>query len=356
MASNRFAALAPEFEEEEAKKKQAAEQKAKREVLKPKVEEKPHTERTERRQEGPQAGPEHYFRGSMERGRGRGRGMGMGRRARGGYSHAGAPQYVPKEKQGFRDDRDFHFTGDNNAVHPFDRKSGTGRGTEVSKAGAGTANWGRPEDDVKNIEKYPVEAVSPAAESHETEQPKEGAEAKPEDSKTAGRRERKTHDKRKGGRFEEKEKEPEFRSDENTLTLEEYRAKMAESLTGLPTKKAEVQIARDPKAAGLVAYAKPKLSGQSDIVAKKELPKQEKTTVVAASEPKAEILGTFIGYEESHHAFRDDRSEGERGHRGRGRGRGGRGFAAEQPREEKKPEPQRAAATFVMKAEEFPTF
>lgn len=365
MASNRFAALAPEFEEEEAKRKQAAEQKAKKEAQRVKAEEKPQGERkTEGREMGqPQT------RGTMERGRARG--YGRPYRARGGYrggAGMGAPTYVPKEKQGFHDDRDFHFTGSNDPVHPFDRKSGTGRGTEIPKGGAGKGNWGNPEDDIKNVEKLPIEEPHEHVEAHEgepaAEAPKEGAEKKPEVvDKRQAKREKKLR--KKFGKKEEEEVTQEV-YDPNAMTYTEYKAKLAEMQVGLPTKKAE---ALNPKTlTGLVAYDKPQLSGISQVATKKKEEPKEKE-VAPAAEAKPGILGAFIG-EEARGGFRGGRRGGRGGYRREGesfpaegehegdhyRGRGGRGrgrgFAAqEQPREEKKVE----RAAFVMKEDEFPT-
>jgi plasminogen activator inhibitor 1 RNA-binding protein len=343
MASNRFAALAPDFEEEEAKRKQAAEQKAKKEALRVKTEEKPHAER---RPEGREMGQQRP-RGTMERGRGRG--MGRPYRGRGGYrggAGAGAPSYVVKEKPGFHDDRDFHFTGSNDPVHPFDRKSGTGRGTEVAKAGAGKGGWGNPADDLKNIEKYPAEEET-HAEAHEgehVEEHKEGAEQKPEDAKRQAKREKKMR--KKFGKKEEEEVVEET-YDPNAMTLAEYQAKLAEKQTGLPTKKAEVPIARNPKtAAGLVAYEKKQLSNESAVAAKKKETKEK--TEAEAAEAKPSVLGTFIG--EEARGFRGARRGDGDHHRGRGRGYG-RGAVEEHPKEEKKPE----RSAFVMKDEEFPS-
>lgn len=343
MASNRFAALAPDFEEEESKRKQAAEQKAKKEAVRVKAEEKPHGER---RPEGREMGQQHP-RGTMERGRGRG--MGRPYRGRGGYrggAGAGAPSYVVKEKGEFRDNTDFHFTGSNDPVHPFDRKSGTGRGTEVSKAGAGKGGWGNPVDDLKNMEKFPAEETH--AEVHEgehVEEHKEVAEEKPEDAKRRAKKEKKM--KKKFGKKDEEEVTHET-YDPNAMTLSEYQAKLAEKQVGLPTKKAEVQIARNPKtAAGLVAYEKKQHSNVSEVASKKKETKEK--TETEAAEAKPNVLGTFIA--EEVRGFRGARRGDSDHHRGRGRGYG-RGATDEHPKEEKKPVERTA---FVMKDEEFPT-
>jgi hypothetical protein len=64
--------------------------------------------------------------------------------------------------------------------HPFDKKSGTGRGREVAKGGHGKGNWGDNRDeitgqiDAANIDKPVVEGVVP----------EEGAEPKVEVEET----------------------------------------------------------------------------------------------------------------------------------------------------------------------------
>jgi len=65
--------------------------------------------------------------------------------------------------------------------HPFDRKSGTGRGRDLTKGGHGKGNWGDIRDEVTgqidaaNIEKPATEGVVP----EEGAEPKEGAEPTP---------------------------------------------------------------------------------------------------------------------------------------------------------------------------------
>ena len=58
----------------------------------------------------------------------------------------------------------------------FDRISGTGRGKEVSKGGAGGHNWGSAEEEARKAEQGTSEEAAPAAEG---EAAAEGAEAKP---------------------------------------------------------------------------------------------------------------------------------------------------------------------------------
>lgn len=321
MASNRFAALSPDFEEDEAQRKKVADAaKAKKEQAVAKSEE--HPKAHERKFEG-QRGEER----STERGRGRGtrpyRGARGGRRGRGGYTNEGEGEF---QHHGPHKDN-FKYPGDPNAKHPFDRKSGTGRGTEVSKAGAGKANWGTPADDIKDAQK-PEEKPEGEVVEH-----KEGEEK------------------------QEEKKEAPKEEEAPVLTLSEYNAMIAEKTKGLTTKKADLALQKDPKASGLVAYDKKVLTGISEAASKKkEAPKKTKEE---EDQPSTAILGTVIGHDAPKHFRKFDKkpeettgTEGEKrspegGRRGRGRGRGG--YRGEQ-HEAKKAE----ATPFVMKEEEFP--
>ncbi len=332
MASNRFAALSPDYEQEEVQRKQQAEAaKAKKESAMSKAEEKPKT-RTERKPEG-QAHRED--RRPAERGRGRGTGRPY--RGRGGYPrNAGAEgEFVAKEKPDYKEPREFKFTGNEGAAHPFDRKSGTGRGTEVPKRGGGRRNWGNPADDWKNAQK------GHDAEEKETpaEQPKEG-EVKKDDVK-------------EGEKKPEAPKVPEV----PTYTYSEYQAMLAEKQKGLPVKKAEVQVTRDPKAAaGLVAYEKPVYVNKSEVAAKKK-ETGKKTKEVPTEDPKAVVFGGVIPQDEPKHFRKFDKpedaaiAEGERRSPAGKRGRGG--FKGPQVHhEEKKTE----STPFTMKEDDFPAF
>eukprot|EP01022_Parablepharisma_sp_SALTPOND_P033042 TRINITY_DN88085_c0_g1_i1.p1 TRINITY_DN88085_c0_g1~~TRINITY_DN88085_c0_g1_i1.p1 ORF type:complete len:434 (+),score=50.83 TRINITY_DN88085_c0_g1_i1:1927-3228(+) len=328
MASNRFAALSPDFEQEEAQRKQQAEaMKVKKEALKTTVEEKPKA-RPERKQEG-KAPREDRRPGE----RGRGRGAGRPYRGRGGYRKPAETEgeFIPREKAGPREFKNFKFTGSNDPIHPFDRKSGTGRGTEIPKRGGGRRNWGNPADDWKNAQKMPEEQPEVEEKQVPAEEPKaevNEAEKKPEAPK-----------------------EPEV----PVLTYSEYQAMIAEKQKGLPIKKAEVQVARDPKAvAGLVAYEKPQYSAKSQVANKKK----EETKESPAEAEKTLVLGTFIA-EEPRPPRRFERKaeteepastspEGERRSPAGKRGRGG--FKGAARREAKKAE----NTPFVMKEEDFP--
>ena len=53
------------------------------------------------------------------------------------------------EKEGHFDHKTHHYEGnERNEWHPYDRKSGTGRGRGSAKGGRGKANWGREGDEL----------------------------------------------------------------------------------------------------------------------------------------------------------------------------------------------------------------
>lgn len=85
----------------------------------------------------------------------RGRGRGGPRRVEGTEGDEGVLYVQKKEKVDFVGKPD-HFEGKHGEKwHPYDRKSGTGRGREVAKGGHGKGNWGNTEDIVKQGEEIP---------------------------------------------------------------------------------------------------------------------------------------------------------------------------------------------------------
>jgi len=357
--------LSPEFEEEEAKKKQITDQKAKKDAMRQKQEEQEKTKpKGERIVEGEGFQP----RGSTERGRGRG--IGRPYRGRGGYSRGtGATDYVPREKP--RVPGDYHFAGSSDPIHPFDRKSGTGRGTEIPKRGGGNRNWGRPEDDIKYQEK-PAEEEENVGTEEKVLKEGETAQVKQEGKKeeeTGQPKYKNKKDKKKGKKnYEMEEKKEESMDPTGTaLTFQEYQAKLAEKQKDLPTKKpAETHVTHDPKTiAGLVAYEKPKdaKTVETGKTSKKKTVAQEET------EQDKIVLGAFIDPEYRRKEFRTapvpgaeapvaPKVEGqvaeqeERPQRGRGTYRGQRRGGYDHPKvEERKAEP----APFVLKEDDFPS-
>jgi len=380
MASNRFAALAPDFAEEEAKRKAVADFKAKKDAAKVKQEEQAKFQE----KKGGFEGAEGQVRGTAERGRGRG--VGRPYRGRGGYSRGGAGavggQYVPKDRRIPKERSDFHYEGSNDTVHPFDRKSGTGRGTEVPKQGAGARNWGRPEDDIKNQEEFEGEiehapqklAVLPEGEAGK---PVELAEKDVEEDKRMSKKERKM---RKKDVKKEEKKEEVLDADGTALTYEQYKQKFAESQKDLPAKKAELKAVRDPKIAGLVAYDKPQLARISQVAIKAEKKEGETKAEPAATE-ETDVLGSYIDREYTRRGTRrggrwkeeapraEEKTEApvqeeaklvegaEKPQRGRGAYRGQRrgGYGYNQPETYDKAEEKKPTSTaFVMKDDDFP--
>lgn len=381
-AMNRFAQLAPDFEEEESKRKAAAEQKAKKEVQKVKQDEKVKAKAdTKLESQG--------FERSEDQGssyRGRGRGYERPYRGRGGPQR-GELTYVPKDRNAPREPKFYHYEGSNDPVHPFDRKSGTGRGTEVPKRGAGRGNWGTYEDEYRYSHHYETaEEIEEPQKAHEEQPHGEGvkAEEKPGDAKKeeSGDKQLGKKDKRKGRKeFKEEKKEDSLDPDGTALTFKEYEAMKAEKQKGLPQKKEVIPIAKDPtKIQGLVAVQK--VAEQTNVKkpkSKKQAPteadKEAEAVVLGGYMPEEERRGRRAGRRRGGRYRRDEApKEGElaekaapaaeekpgdkpeeRPYRGRGGYRSNKG---EHEREHAKEEgPKKVEKTpFVMKAEDFPEF
>ena len=284
---NRFAALSPDFAEEEDMRKKAGEAKAKKDALKVK-----HEEEIKKKAEGQSEGKGFQLtegKAPMERGKPRGTFRGTrGGRGRGNYSRGGETQYVasnPKEKQA--EWGDHHYAGSSDPVHPFDRHSGTGRGTEVAKRGGGRANWGTYEDDLK-YQNIPEEEVpKPEAPIEGEVKAEEKKEGEKEPSKPLSKRDKKLR--KKGQKNVEEKVEENLDADGTALTYKEYQAKMAEKQ--LPKKQEEAKLQVDTKKlAGLVAYEKPK--GEKDEPAQKAAKKKE--TVDEEAEAEKDVLGIKI--------------------------------------------------------------
>lgn len=162
---NRFAQLSPDFAAEDARRKKAAaaiEEKKRAEKKKEEDEREKakQQEKAERQTEsGLSAGAPAFRRGPRgprgPRGSRGGRGGDRpyrGDRGRGGFSRGAPIGGATQEEAGPRAGGEYRFPGSGDPLHPYDRKSGTGRGTEISKRGGGARNWGRPEDALKHEE------------------------------------------------------------------------------------------------------------------------------------------------------------------------------------------------------------
>jgi len=198
MASqNRFAALSSEFKGEEKRRKKLQAEKEKKEALKIKKEEELKAKAEVRSETQGFAVSEGVKKA----------------KAAAGKDEPGAYEIAMKEDK--IAPKEHHYTGSNNPAHPFDRKSGTGRGKEVPKQGGGKGNWGKPEDDLK-YQNTPEEEEKEVTES-------------PVDEKKKG--------KKKGGKKNQPEKEEELDADGNALTYGEYKAIQAEKQKEGATKK-----------------------------------------------------------------------------------------------------------------------
>jgi plasminogen activator inhibitor 1 RNA-binding protein len=344
---NRFALLSPDFAAEDARRKKAAATvEAKKQADKKKEEEErekaKEKERAERQAESGMPtgapGPRRGFRGARGGPRGgrpyRGRGeRGRGERSRGGYSGGAPAGPAGTEEVGPREAGDHRFPGSGDPLHPYDRKSGTGRGYEISKRGGGPRNWGRPEDALKH-----EDLIDKAVEEEGFGE--EGADV---EGGYEGRAERRQYYKK---RQEPKSTEEELTPYGTAVSYKEYQAIMAEKRSAAPS-----------------TEAAPKPEGES---------KAPETQDKESGTPCSRFVGDY-----QPHEGRRGRRGGRRGgrfggddNRGprrdfeeRGDNWGGdsrpkdRSYPpradahAEQPKEEpKKPEPK----PFVMKDEDFP--
>ena len=317
---NKFAALSPDYEEEEKQRLEKEAQSKKKEVKKeakkepekaPKEESAPveHVEPKKEYAQGPPAA--------------RGQGYGRGYRGGRGFQRGRGVVYVQKGMGEQRDSKDFRFSGSNDPVHPYDRRSGTGRGTESQKQGAGRGNWGRPGDELYYEEKEEViepkkEDIKPAA----AEVPKT-EEVKKEGEKGAqGKRKRRKEEKK-----EEKEEE-DLDADGTALTYKEYQAKLAANTLIVKEKKPEEKVVIDPKKASQIkAYVKENYAPKTtEEPIKKEIENKPANTISGlnylGNNDFLKFIGTFIP------------GEDERRGRGRGRRRGGYRDRRDAPREE----------------------
>ena len=235
---NKFAPLSPEYEAEEKERIEQEAQKKKKEVKK---EEKKEVEQVPKEEVAPEqpveANKEPIIRDQPQRGQGYRGNRNRYRGSRGSYRSRDVI-YVPKGTGEQRDSKDFRFHGSNDDVHPYDRRSGTGRGTEIPKEGSGRGNWGQPGDELKYDEPLIEEKPSPPI----PEAKKEGEEKKEEEKVSKTKRKR-----RKEHKKEEKEEEI-LDKDGTALTYKEYQAKLAKEVVKVE-KKPEEKVVLDPKKA-----------------------------------------------------------------------------------------------------------
>ncbi|GAB4835033.1 hypothetical protein Ancab_033300 [Ancistrocladus abbreviatus] len=179
---------------------------------------------------------------------------------------------------------------------PYERRSGTGRGIEIKRDGAGRGNWGSPFDEIsqETEEAVAVTEVNVAAEKQVGDEG--NAEAKEETSVN-----------------KPEEKEPE----EKQMTLEEYEKVLEEkrkALQALKTEERKVDVDKEFESMQVVSKKK----GDDDVFIKLGYDKDKRREVAEKEEraKKSLSINEFLKPAEGDTYYRSG---------GRGRGRGGRG-------------------------------
>ncbi|KAI5328085.1 hypothetical protein L3X38_027481 [Prunus dulcis] len=261
-------------------------------------------------------------------GRGGGRGFGRGRGGGGGgfprdpisnenangvYGGYRAPEEgdtgKPSERRGgyggprgsFRGGRRSGFNNGDDAEgerprRVFDRRSGTGHGSEFKRDGAGRGNWGTPTDDIAQETEEPGTEIEKNVGAEKQLGENEAADANKENTVN-----------------ESEEKEPE----EKEMTLEEYEKVLEEkrkALLALKTEERKVDLDKELKSMQQLSNKKE----NNDIFIKLGSEKDKRKEAAEKEEraKKSVSINEFL-----------KPAEGERyyGGRGRGRGRGPRG-------------------------------
>ncbi|KAI3689763.1 hypothetical protein L2E82_47730 [Cichorium intybus] len=180
----------------------------------------------------------------------------------------------------------------------FERRSGTGRGNEFKREGAGRGNWGTAADDVAPVTEEPATETEKIVDSEKQEN---GADANKENTTVDA----------------VEEKEPE----EKEMTLEEYEKVLEEkrkALSSLKTEERKVGLDKDLAKMQLLSNKK----NEEDIFVKLGSEK-DKRKEAADKEEKAK---KSVSIDEFLKSGEGERFNGRGGGRGRGRGlRGGYG-------------------------------
>ena len=202
-----------------------------------------------------------------------------------------------KERVDYRG-KSTHYKGNPRHVgdHPFDRKSGTGRGREAAKGGHGKGNWGDMRDEVAGqIDAANIDKPATEATGEETKEPKaEGEEATPVKEEVV-----------------EPERQEFVEEEVKGLTLEEYLAQKKK-----PTQRKE---ARQSEALKKDNIEKVDIQKQKVETIDTTIRNQDTYSIATGKNENAVLLG-FQGQEDEY----EPRERGARGGRG-GRGRGTRG-------------------------------
>lgn len=182
----------------------------------------------------------------------------------------------------------------------FERRSGTGRGSELKREGSGRGNWGGPADEVA------PETEEPVAENEEnvaTEKPAVGEENVDAEKENPVN--------------ESEEKEPE----EKQMTLEEYEKVLEEkrkALLALKVEERKVKVDKELQSMQVVS----KKNNEEEVFIKLGSDKEKRKEAAEKEEraKKSVSINEFLKPAEGETYYRG-------GGRGRGRGRGRGGFA-----------------------------
>lgn len=186
----------------------------------------------------------------------------------------------------------------------FDRKSGTGRGRDYKKGGAGRGNWGRDGEGSEQIIAEDQAALEEGKETVKEEKPEEPEKEKVETEEEKLER-------------EEREKE------EKTMTLEQY-------MKSRENKAPVVALPTERKANEGVDQNEIKKWGNYQEIKRDDIQEQSKAEAKDKKKNVKELVPTFFTVKDNQpRRDRDERPRGERrggnGNRGSGSSRGGRG-------------------------------
>ena len=176
---------------------------------------------------------------------------------------------------------------------PYERRSGTGRGYEMKREGAGRANWGNMKDDVIATQETKENASADEIEKPAVQEDGNVPEGEKDNTETAAKEEK---------------------AEEKEMTLEEYekiREEKRKALLALKTEERKVTIDKELESMQLLSVKKTNDEVFAKLGAEKESKKKE-----SEREEKAKKSLSI-------HEFLKP-AAGERSFGGRGRGRGGR--------------------------------
>ncbi|KAL9260185.1 RGG repeats nuclear RNA binding protein B-like protein [Drosera capensis] len=223
------------------------------------------------------------------------------RRDYGGPRESGGPREFGGPRGGFRGGRRGEFSNGETEEgdrprRPYERRSGTGRGNEFKKDGAGRGNWGTAADEIPQGSEEPVAvtesnvvAEKPLQEEQNVDAEKDALAKEPE------------------------EKEPE----EKQMTLEEYEKVLEEKRKALLALKAEERkVDLDKEFESMQLVSKKKDNDEIFVKLGSEKDKKREAAEREERSKKAVSINEFLKPTEGDSYYRP-------GGRGRGRGRGG---------------------------------